>query len=77
AIGNYSVQHCLEYGNKSCRAELTNMVLNHFREFALDPNACGVVNKALIHGPPQQRMMLAILIASDLRTFLGMAQMQK
>ena len=33
--------------------------------------------QALIHGPPQQRMMLAILIASDLRTFLGMAQMQK
>ena len=29
-------------------AAKTNMVLNHFREFALDPNACGVVNKALL-----------------------------
>ncbi|CAE7415687.1 pum [Symbiodinium natans] len=46
AIGNYSVQHCMEYGNVSCRREIATVVLNHIHEFAVDPYGCGVLNKA-------------------------------
>ncbi|CAE7415670.1 PUM1 [Symbiodinium natans] len=77
AIGNYSVQHCMEYGNVSCRREIATVVLNHIHEFAVDPYGCGVLNKALIHAPQWEQLLMASALAGDDRVFRQMAAMQK
>eukprot|EP00439_Symbiodinium_sp_Y106_P060482 s2566_g8.t4 len=77
AIGNYSVQHCVEYGGPSCCQEIANVVLNHLHQFAVDPSGCGVLNKVLIHANAYQSTLLAVGLASHPYTFGHMATMQK
>lgn len=77
AIGNYSVQHCVEYGGPSCCQEIANVVLNHLHQFAVDPSGCGVLNKVLIHANAYQSTLLAVGLACHPYTFGHMATMQK
>lgn len=77
SVGHYSVQHCLEHGGQSCRQELANMVLNHVHDFAADPNACGVLNTALVYSNAYQKQLMVIALASHPKSLRNLASMKE